>query len=886
MGDESVLVVQVEDLNRSKVSDDKMVRDDSEECKKDCVEGTEDQPKVDDNTMIVEGSKLAGSNRNHEITVDNSLVGALKQSQGVTKSNEKGVGKQAKRKRASIDVNVLSTDKGTLVTECRRELDSLFEYYKELSARVLTLEEGLCSSNNSLVACLLEESNLAFSKLVEVIFEKLKGKEGVSLAYVRSTVLSVAHRISYGITNVEADVLEDESAVCLWCWETKDIKLIPPNQRADLNVRRIGRKKIHERISALSATLSALAIPENQASYKSILNKTSIKLGKALNLEEIRSLVEKKKQKSNTSMADKTAKLKEKESIRAIQKEKLQTEKEIKRMQEEAEKEAKQREKDEAESKKQLKKQQEEAERDRRRREREEAELKKQRSVKKQATIMERFLKTKKSNDNSHSIEKPSPKQDPISDSPNKVEVVNATTSLMDSTFYRQDSSDAEDLRKLHVDGWRKLSRCNRSCHWGVRRNPRAELFKELKLHESSIEVNPLGKPETPVKEVASPKDFSREVGQNKLGDDGSERSFGNDHIDIASLQSLRKKLLQFDKSNRPAYYGTWSKKSCAVGPRRPLKMDPDLNYDVDSDEEWEEEEPGESLSDCDKDVDEERLEEETLKFDDEEESEDGFFVPDGYLSENEGVQVDGKSGGTDGETGSSQSGQSAVESEEIRVLLQQQKYLQNLTQQALRKVHPLVISNLAHEKSETKTVEDINGTSKIEQMCLQALSMRACPGGCIIDLSVDYNPENEDQEVPQSQAKNNTTPTPSTSAILDSDLPEIVLSIRSNSQGINKVLESLQGKFPTTPKSQLRNKVKEIADYVDNRWQVKKEILDRLGLSTSPEKLSKPKGITTFFSKRCLPPQKQSVDASESSPQQCSKTKVIAHDGTQCSGV
>lgn len=45
-------------------------------------------------------------------------------------------------------------------------------------------------------------------------------------------------------------------------------------------------------------------------------------------------------------------------------------------------------------------------------------------------------------------------------------------------------------------------------------------------------------------------------------------------------------------------------------------------------------EEPGESLSDCDKDEDE--MLEEDPKADDEDESDDGFFVPDGYLSENE----------------------------------------------------------------------------------------------------------------------------------------------------------------------------------------------------------------------------------------------------------
>ena len=47
-------------------------------------------------------------------------------------------------------------------------------------------------------------------------------------------------------------------------------------------------------------------------------------------------------------------------------------------------------------------------------------------------------------------------------------------------------------------------------------------------------------------------------------------------------------------------------------------------------------EEPGESLSDCDKDDEEENLEEGISRADYEEDSEDGFFVPDGYLSENE----------------------------------------------------------------------------------------------------------------------------------------------------------------------------------------------------------------------------------------------------------
>ena len=56
------------------------------------------------------------------------------------------------------------------------------------------------------------------------------------------------------------------------------------------------------------------------------------------------------------------------------------------------------------------------------------------------------------------------------------------------------------------------------------------------------------------------------------------------------------------------------------------------LDYEVDSDDEWEEEEPGESLSDCEKDKDDE---EEVPEEDDDDR--DGFFVPHGYLSEGEG---------------------------------------------------------------------------------------------------------------------------------------------------------------------------------------------------------------------------------------------------------
>uniref|UniRef100_UPI00398F527B chromatin assembly factor 1 subunit A n=1 Tax=Pristiophorus japonicus TaxID=55135 RepID=UPI00398F527B len=91
-----------------------------------------------------------------------------------------------------------------------------------------------------------------------------------------------------------------------------------------------------------------------------------------------------------------------------------------------------------------------------------------------------------------------------------------------------------------------------------------------------------------------------------------------------------RMKLLQFRENHRPAYWGTWQKKSMKVNPRNPLAKDENLlDYEVDSDDEWEEEEPGESLSHSEGDDDDEA---------DDEDDDDGFFVPHGYLSEGEGA--------------------------------------------------------------------------------------------------------------------------------------------------------------------------------------------------------------------------------------------------------
>ncbi|CAL1678089.1 unnamed protein product [Lasius platythorax] len=107
---------------------------------------------------------------------------------------------------------------------------------------------------------------------------------------------------------------------------------------------------------------------------------------------------------------------------------------------------------------------------------------------------------------------------------------------------------------------------------------------------------------------------------------DGSSNIISDTH----KLEKHRPKLLQFSENRRPPYWGTWRKRSNVLNPRRPFAKEKLFDYEIDSDDEWEEEEPGESLKGSDDEKDEENLEENEYDVDNE------FMVPHGYLSDGE----------------------------------------------------------------------------------------------------------------------------------------------------------------------------------------------------------------------------------------------------------
>ncbi|MQL76201.1 hypothetical protein Taro_008566 [Colocasia esculenta] len=834
---------------------------------------------------------------------------------GKTNLEEHGkvVKRSLKRRRVSADMIANPTEKENLINALEKETCELFKYFNEVLVWELGAVDEKCGSVSSGIACMLEGSNLPFSRLANEIYEKLKPNETITLASVRRDGHFIGSRLSYGIDSGNTDFFEDESESSLWCWEVRDLKLLPKNKRKLSKDMRKGREKVRERIAALSDSSEM----ESKSNEKELLkeletNKRNIKKEMKKHDRDL----QKEKSQNHVCQSlsivvgprrpfakdkdldydfDSDEEWEEEEPGESLSDCDKDDEEEI------LEEDSKADDEDESDDsflvpdgylsedeERELKLRQIKAEKKERRHEKEAAEAKKQLSIQKQASFMERFLKSKNSNDPENQIDK-SPKHVPPSDYFGKnFNMMESTTAQMDSALSQQDSFNILDLQKSDLAAWHKMRHSSKSQHWGIRHKPKTKVFNKLKLqgshcgHEASrtIKAPKSGN-------VCSEIKASGKAEFTMLMDEIEEHSKSNQscqasHNYIASRSILlprrATKLLQFDKSYRPAYYGSWSKKRQAlllvivVGPRRPFAKDKDLDYDFDSDEEWEEEEPGESLSDCDKDDEEEILEEDS-KADDEDESDDSFLVPDGYLSEDEGVHDDSmRTDCTSNEARISSGCMQEINNEEFVALLKHLSYLDNLTRQALRRDQPHIITNFLHEKCNQVPGKDLTGTAKIEDICLRMLCMVPYPGGTAIEEP--FANQSEDSDVCYTQCKNSTAPGAVAAFISDSLLPEYVRCIQSNPNGMPKLVESLHQKFPDISKTQLRNKVRETCEFVNNRWQVKKEVLDKLGLSASPEpsppadKSCRPKGIDTFFSpKRCSSPTSEVINLSNSSP-------------------
>ncbi|KAI4342862.1 hypothetical protein MLD38_027430 [Melastoma candidum] len=131
----------------------------------------------------------------------------------------------AEHKRKRSDLGMQPEEVRARASALREEMEGLLRYFREVMAEDLGLGScGGATSQKGAIACFMEESDLPLSRLGEVIHARLKegdwkGKGDLTVAAVKGVVVAVGQRVAYGIPNPDADVLEDESPSCLWCWE-------------------------------------------------------------------------------------------------------------------------------------------------------------------------------------------------------------------------------------------------------------------------------------------------------------------------------------------------------------------------------------------------------------------------------------------------------------------------------------------------------------------------------------------------------------------------------------------------------------------------------------------------------------------------------------------
>lgn len=112
-------------------------------------------------------------------------------------------------------------------------------------------------------------------------------------------------------------------------------------------------------------------------------------------------------------------------------------------------------------------------------------------------------------------------------------------------------------VSRYHLSSWRRLGlsiRSNQEQHWGIRRKPKTEIFKELKLTTPNSVKGAAQDDELNLEKIVS--------GWNdRISDDASICKAGDkSHLGMKKCVR-RKQLLQFDKSHRPAFYGIWPTK-------------------------------------------------------------------------------------------------------------------------------------------------------------------------------------------------------------------------------------------------------------------------------------------------------------------------------------
>jgi hypothetical protein len=460
---------------------------------------------------------------------------------------------------------------------------------------------------------------LVDAKLNDAILQRTKSDSSVSIPFLSVNSISdkiklIAERKSYlGTHNVASgqsamnakvlvnDKFEDDTPHYMWRWEVSTVIILPDNLTAEVKRARSARKKLASHYKAIVRLLQA--VEKTQTDKGDIVKKqvtdAEERVLKFEREEEVKRLQEQERESARLAQQN------EKEEKWEEAKRKREEERRCREEERVAKKAKKEEEKKVKEDTKRKAKEEKEAE------EREEARLLEEKKQKQQKLMASFFTA-------------------PPPASPKKLSTIPVSSIKSEARLETEESS--------------KGGECDRHSFWKIITSEpgisMAELRKGLsrksKQSRRSRERTSRTVDVSVTVTVAPPPGTS-----GGFGDDG----YYSERTTIAVPNKL--KFLKFHEDFRPAYRGTWRKDASKfVTGRRPLGKDTKyLDYDVDSEAEWEEEEDGVDAEDLGKEDDE--MEE------DEEPGMDSrnYNFADGWLANDDEIEAEDDEGGAPGKT-------------------------------------------------------------------------------------------------------------------------------------------------------------------------------------------------------------------------------------------
>jgi chromatin assembly factor 1 subunit A len=271
-------------------------------------------------------------------------------------------------------------------------------------------------------------------------------------------------------------------------------------------------------------------------------------------------------------------------------------------------------------------------------------------------------------------------------------------------------------------------------------------------------------------------------------------------------------KLLKFHENLRPEYHGTWSSRSKKINPRNPLKKDDVLDYEIDSDEEWEDIADAENIS---AESDEEDVvaatgaeaNKDEYSFDEE------FLVADGYLSDGEGLES--VSGDSD-EENLDEIGENELAERKKNVdpnaPKRDKKALLERTKQNLRKrgsdnVAAFIIGPV-FDLSTLVTPAEKKYQAFLESHSIQML----VPTPVTIGEDDDFSSANQTAAALQSAGGSEKKTGPRTKPVPEDQIAPLLKLTHGNPQGIDKIVLQFMEQFADSSKLQVKNKIMECA--------------------------------------------------------------------------